>query len=43
MPWRIMSTLDERKKFIDEVLNIHRQIPFIELCANYNISLTKSH
>ena len=38
MPWRIMSTLDERKKFIDEALNIHRQIPFTELCANYNIS-----
>lgn len=38
MPWRIMSTVDERKKFIDEALCIHRHMSFIDLCENYNIS-----
>lgn len=36
MPWRIMSTLDERKKFIDEALSF--RVSFIDLCDNYNIS-----
>lgn len=38
MPWRIMSTFDERKKFIDEALSLHRHITFEDLCEKYNIS-----
>lgn len=38
MPWRIMSTVDERKKFVDEALNIHRHTSFLDLCEQYNIS-----
>ena len=38
MPWRIMSIFDERKKFIDEALNLHRRVSFADLCEKYNIS-----
>ena len=31
MPWRIMSTVDERKKFVDEALNIHRHTSSFEI------------
>jgi transposase InsO family protein len=33
-----MSTFDERKKFIDEALSLHRPITFEDLCEKYNIS-----
>lgn len=38
MPWRIMSIVEERKKFVDEALSHHRNISFLDLCNNYNIS-----
>lgn len=38
MPWRIMSIIDERKKFIEEALCTNRHMSFIDLCENYNIS-----
>src|SRR5436853_352927 len=39
MPWVIMSTTEERKKFIDQALCIDRRhISFADLCGSYNIS-----
>jgi putative transposase len=38
MPWRIMTTKDGRKKFVEEALCTHRHASFIDLCDNYGIS-----
>ncbi len=39
MPWRIMSTTEERKKFIDQALRTDRRhVAFADLCESYNIS-----
>ena len=37
MPWRLCM-LEERKKFVLEALKKDKNLTFIDLCENYNIS-----
>jgi putative transposase len=38
MPWRQFSMLEERKRFVLEALRQDKNLTFVDLCANYNIS-----
>jgi putative transposase len=38
MSWRVISMKEERKKFVEEALDLKRAISFEDLCENYNIS-----
>jgi putative transposase len=38
MPWREFSMLEERKKFVLEALRQDKNLTFVDLCTNYNIS-----
>jgi putative transposase len=38
MPWRILSMMEERLKFVLEALDPKQKTTFINLCNNYNIS-----
>lgn len=38
MSWREFSMLEERKKFVLEALRQDKNLTFVDLCANYNIS-----